>query len=97
MAMELANNNMLLEQQLAIHLQYNHYPPVPLSMIPVCIAAIEAALHEDWDLEIDLPDDITWRGKNKAPVSDIIEANHLDEWLTYDEGYSEDEMILGHS
>jgi hypothetical protein len=96
-AIDLANNNMLLEHQLAIHLQNNHYPPVPISMVSVCIEAINAGWEDDWEKEIKLPEGVTWRGKNKAPANSIIEAHHLDEWLTYDEGYSEDEIILGNA
>ena len=41
-----------LEQGIAMHLQGNHYPPVPLSMVQPCIDAIDAYYDEDFDTEI---------------------------------------------
>ena len=35
-----------LEQGIAYHLQGNHYPPVPLSMVQPCIDAIDAIQQE---------------------------------------------------
>ncbi len=32
-----------LERAIGIHLQSNHYPPVPLSMVEPCIDAIDKA------------------------------------------------------
>lgn len=71
-----------LDQALAWHLTANHYPPVPVSMVPVCIAAIEAI--EDWDADrlIDLPEGIEWRGQTSAPARAIAEAHHLDAFIT---------------
>lgn len=66
-----------LDQGLAVHLQANHYPPVPLSMVDPCKAAIDAFIDEDFDRLIELPDPITWRGETKAPASAIIDAHHL--------------------
>jgi hypothetical protein len=70
-----------LEQAIGWHLQSNHYPPVPLSMVPVCIEAIEAGQEEDWGRLIELPEGVLWRGKNSAPASALVEAHHLDSWL----------------
>jgi hypothetical protein len=79
-----------LEQQLAWHLTYNHFPPVPTSMIPVCIEAIEAGHDEDWDRLISLPMGIGYKGLTVAPAIAIIESHHLDSWLNSDEDYEED-------
>ena len=38
-----------LEQGIAYHLQGNHYPPVPLSMVQPCIDAIDAFYDEDYN------------------------------------------------
>ena len=38
-----------LEMAISIHLQSNHYPPVPLSMVEPCIEAIDAYYDEDYD------------------------------------------------
>ena len=72
-----------LEGSLKMHLTANHYPPVPTSMIPVCIAAIDAYHDEDYEKEISLPEGISWRGKTSAPASAIVEAHHLDAWLPH--------------
>jgi len=83
-----------LETAITIQLRGNHYPPVPYSMVPVCIEAITA--YNDGLLEklIELPCDgldrngepfqITWRGQRFAPANAIIEGNHLWEWVIYD-------------
>lgn len=84
-ANELADSELFpeldLERQLEIHLQGNHYPPVPVSMVQPCIEAIDAYYDEDYNKLIDLPEPITWRGHKTAPASDIIKAHHLEAWL----------------
>ena len=71
-----------IEQQIAIQLRSNHYPPVPLSMVKPCIEAIDAVNDLGlWDAPIELPEGISWRGETHAPASAIIEAHHLDAWL----------------
>jgi hypothetical protein len=70
-----------LERGLAIHLQSNHYPPVPVAMVQPCIDAIDAYYEEDYSRLIDLPKDISWRGQSSAPASAIVDAHHLDAWL----------------
>jgi hypothetical protein len=84
-ATELADNDLFpeldLETAIGYHLQGNHYPPVPLSMVQPCIDAIDAFYDEDYNREIDLPNPITWKGNATAPASAIIEQHHLDAWL----------------
>ena len=70
-----------LETSIGYHLQGNHYPPVPLSMVQPCIDAIDAYHDEDYNRSIELPAPITWRDQNHAPASAIVEAHHLDAWL----------------
>lgn len=70
-----------LDTTLAWHLQYNHYPSIPLSMIEPCKAAIEAANNGEPDLEIRLPDGISYRGQATAAAYIIIEHHHLDSFL----------------
>lgn len=76
-AMEMAG---ALEREPALrwHLQHNHYPPVPLSMLPVCEAALDA---DDSDDLVELPEGVTYRGETSAPAWAIIEAHHLEAWL----------------
>lgn len=70
-----------LEDGLAWHLRINHYPPVPLEMIPVCIEAIRAYNDEAYDSPIDLPDGTTWRGEVYAPAWAIVDGHHLHPWV----------------
>lgn len=71
-----------IETQIEIHLRANHYPPVPSSMVKPCIEAIDAVNDLGlWNADIQLPEGVSWRGKNYAPASAIIEAHHLDAWL----------------
>lgn len=76
-----------LEAQLRWHLQANHYPPVPTSMVPVCIEAIDEANEGNWDSEITLPEGVSWKGLTYATVSAIVEAHHLDTWIIESELY----------
>jgi len=71
-----------LETQLAYHLQGNHYPPVPLSMVQPCIEAIDA-YYEDNKSEklIAMPEGVFYKGKTHAPAWAIIEQHHLQFWL----------------
>lgn len=90
LARELADNDMgiSLDNALAIHLQSNHYPPVPLSMVPVCLDAIDSynATFSGDEL-IELPEGVSWKGKTSAPAWAIIEAHHLDAWCDNPEDY----------
>jgi hypothetical protein len=59
------------------HLTSNHYPPVPASMVDVCVEAIEAVCDGEDDFEVELPEQITYRGRSTAPASAIVENYHL--------------------
>jgi hypothetical protein len=70
-----------LRTAISWHLQSNHFPPVPLSMVDPCLAAI-AAWNEGTDDDlIELPDGITWRGETSAPAWSVIEGHHLQSFL----------------
>ncbi len=75
------SNELDLEVAIGYHLQGNHYPPVPLSMVEPCIDAIDAYYDEDYDKSITLPEGVSWKGNNYAPASAIVEAHHLEAWL----------------
>ena len=76
-----------LETQLTWHLQANHYPPVPVSMVPVCIEAIDA-VNEGYGINpIRLPEGVTFRGQTEAPAWEIVEQHHLDNWIIESELY----------
>jgi hypothetical protein len=70
-----------LETQLAYHLQGNHYPPVPLSMVQPCIDAIDAYYDEDYNKLIEMPEGVSYKGDTHAPAWAIIEQHHLEFWL----------------
>lgn len=77
-----------IEDQIRIHLSSNHYPPVPKTMIQPCIEAIDAVNDAGlWDLEIPLPEGVSWRGLTTAPAHAIIEAHHLNAWIIEREEY----------
>jgi hypothetical protein len=88
-----------LETQLAYHLQGNHYPPVPLSMVQPCIDAIDAYYENDAMRFIAMPEGVFYKGMSHAPAWAIIEQHHLDFWLPQDDEYIEEdagyEMGLG--
>lgn len=74
-----------LEQAIGMHLQNNHYPPIPLSMVDSCIEAIDAGNEGDIDREIKMPEGVTYRGETTAPAWAIIEQHHLDNWIEREE------------
>ena len=74
-----------METAIRVHLTSNHYPPVPVSMVSVCIEAIDAYWEEDLDRRIELPEGISWRGEESAPARAIIQAHHLDAWCMEEE------------
>ena len=80
-AIGLADTELDLEKQLAYHLQGNHYPPVPLSMVQPCIEAIDAYYDEDYERFIAMPEGITYKGRTTAPAWAIVEQHHLSFWL----------------
>jgi hypothetical protein len=82
------SENFGLEQGIELHLTTNHYPSVPIEMVPVCIDAIDAVNSEsDWDKLITLPHGISWKGLTQAPAHAIIEAHHLEFWIIESELY----------
>ena len=84
-ASELAGDDTLsLEQAIAIHLQSNHYPPVPTIMVEPCIEAINLVNSGEVDAEVELPEGVSYKGSTTAPVWSIIEAHHLDAWIIDD-------------
>ena len=91
-ATELADRDLFpeldLEMAIGYHLQGNHYPPVPLSMVQPCIDAIDAYYDEDYNKLIEMPEGVSYKGNTHAPAWAIIEQHHLDAWLPqedYDE------------
>jgi len=83
LAYDLASDELGLDLETAIgyHLQGNHYPPVPLSMVQPCIDAIDAYYDEDYNKMIEMPEGVSYKGDSYAPAWAIIEQHHLDAWL----------------
>lgn len=81
-AMAIASEiDLTLEQQIGWHLQSNHFPPVPSSMIQPCIEAIDAYWAGEAHKMISLPEGVGYKGLTVAPAIAIIEQHHLDAWL----------------
>lgn len=81
-AVDLANDEGLsLRASIGIHLQSNHYPPVPVAMVSACIYAIDACNDGDPTELIALPVGVSWKGSPEAPAWAIVEAHHLDAWI----------------
>jgi hypothetical protein len=76
-AIGLADSVLDLETQLAYHLQGNHYPPVPLSMVKPCIDAIDAYYDEDYERFIAMPEGVFYKGMSHAPARAIVDQHHL--------------------
>ena len=86
-AMDIAEN-FDLEEGIKMHLQTNHYPAVPIEMVPTCLEAIDAVNTEgDWDRLISLPTGVSYKGLTQAPASAIIEQHHLEFWIIESELY----------
>jgi hypothetical protein len=88
-AIDLATNlDISLEQAIGYHLQGNHYPPVPLSMVAPCIEALDAAREMDAMRQIAMPEGVFYKGMSHAPAWAIIQQHHLDAWLPqYEDEY----------
>lgn len=90
---------MPLEQKIAMHLQYNFYPPIPSEMAEACIEAIDAYYEQDTDRLIDMPEingfQVEWRGQTQAPAYAILEQHRLygfiEAALDYDDEYYEED------
>jgi len=83
-AEDLAGMTLPLEEAIGIHLRSNHYPPVPLSMVTPCIEAIDLCNAGDGGELVDLPEGISWKGEAQAPAYAIVEAHHLEPWVSFD-------------
>ena len=81
LAYDLANGELDLSTAIEIHLTSNHYPPVPKSMVLPCIEALEAYWEDETDREIQMPEGVTYLGKDTAPAWAVIEQHHLEAWL----------------
>jgi hypothetical protein len=66
------------------HLRCNHYPPLPVEMVPVCAATIDHLNQGgDWEDLVDLPDGVTFRDQPVVPAFIVVDTFHLDAWIRY--------------
>lgn len=63
------------------HLTSNHYPPLPIELLPVAKRVIRKANDEQWEANVRLPEGITYKGSTLAPVWACVEAWHLDAFI----------------
>lgn len=81
-ASDMAHHAPNLRTALSWHLQHNHYPPVPLTMLDCCEQAIEFAEMDEWNVNVELPPGVSYKGADVAPVWAIVEQHHLGDFLT---------------
>ncbi len=81
----LVKEGLELERALTWHLQYNHYPPVPLSFVEICKKAIDLANAGQWETLIGLPQGCSYKGRSKAPVSAVVQQHHLESFINSEE------------
>jgi hypothetical protein len=92
-AVELAkmakNGAITLEKALALHLERNHFPPIPSVMVPSCIKAIANAKSGNMKVKIKLPKKVTWKGKRYVSTQLMVEEHHLEPFIYEMESFVE--------
>ena len=85
-AVAVAEGMVNLDGALQYHFTSNHYPPLPVSLIPLAKRIIETVSDDAGRVDemVNLPDGRLWKGKAKAPVSECIEAWHLDSFIQWE-------------
>lgn len=73
LAQEIAESPLTLEEKLSWHLSGNLYPPMPDSLIPVCVEAITLAENgEDLHKVLTLPEPIKRAGTSEITAKQLI-------------------------
>ena len=67
------------------HLQSNHYPPVPATMVEPCKWAIRAMYDGEPTKAIELPEGVTYRGMQHIFAGVLVDHFHLDDFLYMEE------------
>lgn len=75
-----------IRSALSWHLTSNHYPPLPLDLVDTALRVIDKANAGEWNRRVKLPEGITFRGSQLAPVGACVDAWHLHEFLDADGG-----------
>ena len=85
-AQDMVEHGGVTEATMGWHLQSNHYPPHRDCMIPLALQAVDAANEEDWDRELELPDEVeSFRGRSVIKVHEAVEAFHLHAFINNEE------------
>jgi hypothetical protein len=78
LAQEIAESPLTLEEKLSWHLRGNLYPPMPDSMIPVCMEAINLAENgEDLHKILTMPENIKRAGSSEITAKQLIISTKL--------------------
>jgi hypothetical protein len=72
-----------LTNYLETHLRYNHYPPMPLSLVDTCKRAIRKADRGKMTKQVRLPKGATLEGHRTMAVYDVLDWLHLWDFLKY--------------
>lgn len=70
-----------LDTMLRWHLMANHFPPLPVELIPVAKEAIERGRDEEFDHEIAMPVNLKFRHRVSITVREAIATMHLEGFL----------------
>ncbi len=79
-----------LSRAVSLHFSSNCYPPVPQYMVDVAVEAIEHCAHEDSEFTIELPEGVSYQGKEKVKAYEIVEGLYLEAFVAYLVDYRED-------
>jgi hypothetical protein len=78
LAQEIAESPLTLEEKLSWHLRGNLYPPLPDSLVPVCVEAITLAENgEDLHKVLTMPPSVKRAGKNEITAKQLILSTKL--------------------
>ena len=81
LAMQDEELGLTLEQQIAMHLATNCYPPVPSYMVDTAIEALDIVNEGIGGMFVELPAGVEFRGSRFATGFDIVNAYHLGAWV----------------
>jgi hypothetical protein len=70
-----------LEQEIGMHFTHNCYPPIPAQMIPIAIEAIELVNFDSGELDIDLPEGVSFKGETSVSAYAVVESFSLWAWI----------------
>lgn len=85
MADEVNRGNVQLVVALDWHLTSNHYRPLPHTMIPIAVWAIEQANEGNWEGTHTMPRGIQFRYCDEITVEEAVESMHLESFLAYED------------